>query len=356
MGGITAEYTISAHDPQRDTDEEIAERVAFSNVLQAEVFPEDPPTPVAEVIASVRSAPERIRRWAFRARDENGTLVGSTSTALDPEHDENPDLLQINVSVATDHRGRGLGTRLFAEMVGLAEEIGRTRLIGATNDRIPSGEAFASKTGAEVKSRMHTNRLLVADVDRAQLEGWVADGPARAEGYELLAWDGPVPDEHLEAYVELVHVMNSAPRDDLEINDFVLTPAQVREGEKQAAAAGVEQWTLVARRVSDGAFAGFHDMSWVPWEPTNMYVGATGVLPEHRGRALGKWLKAAMQLRVLDERPQVDQVRTGNADSNDAMLGINRQMGYRPWVAQAIWELSVADARAYLEARGAVRP
>ena len=48
MGGVTAEYTITAHDPQRDTDEQIAERVAFSNALQAEVCPEDPPTPVAE--------------------------------------------------------------------------------------------------------------------------------------------------------------------------------------------------------------------------------------------------------------------------------------------------------------------
>ena len=363
MGGVTIsrtaataanEYTITAHDPMRDTDEEIAERVEFSNAIQREIHPDDPPTPVEETIASIRATPERIRRWSFRARDADGVLVGAASTGLDPEHDENPDLLQINVTVAAGHRERGLGTRLFAHMVQLAEELGRTRLIGATNDRLAAGEAFATKVGADVKSRMHTNRLLVADIDRAELERWAAEGPVRADGYELIGWDGPVPEEHLDAYVDLVHVMNSAPRDDLEINDFVLTAEQVREGEKQAAAIGVEEWTLVARRTSDGAFAGFHDMSWVPWEPTNMYVGATGVLPEHRGHALGKWLKAAMQLRVLDERPDVDQVRTGNADSNDAMLGINHAMGYRPWIAQAIWELSTADARAYAESRGAL--
>jgi len=356
MGGVTlsqaGEYTITAHDPRLDTDDEIAERVEFQNILQRAVRPDDPPMPVDEAIAAERSIPERVRWWSFRARDAAGTLVGETSTAIDPEHNENPDIIEVRLSVLPDHRGRGLGTRLLLQVVELAEQLGRTRLLGVTNDRVPEGERFATAIGAGVKSRVHTNRLMIADVDRAQLESWVADGPVRAAGYDLLAWDGPVPDEHLEAFVDLVHVMNTAPRDDLELNDFVMTPEQMRENEKQMAAVGVEQWTLVARRVSDGAFAGFHDVSWVPWEPTTVYVGATGVVPEHRGHALGKWLKAVMTLRVMDERPHVDQIRTGNADSNDAMLGINHAMGYRPWIAQAVWEVSVADARAAIAARG----
>lgn len=58
-----------------------------------------------------------------------------------------------------------------------------------------------------------------------------------------------------------------------------------------------------------------------------------------------------MTQRVLDERPAVTEIRTGNADSNDAMLGINREMGYRPLIAQTMWELSVEKAEAWLRAR-----
>jgi GNAT superfamily N-acetyltransferase len=95
---------------------------------------------------------------------------------------------------------------------------------------------------------------------------------------------------------------------------------------------------------------------WNPEEPETVYVGATGVDPEHRGHALGKWLKAVMTLRVMDERPQVTSIRTGNADSNDAMLGINKEMGYVPFISQTVWEIATADAEKWLSSRGVVTP
>lgn len=49
-----------------------------------------------------------------------------------------------------------------------------------------------------------------------------------------------------------------------------------------------------------------------------------------------------MSLRIMDDRPTVLDIRTGNADSNDAMMGINRAMGYVPLMATTTWELAVA--------------
>jgi hypothetical protein len=72
-------------------------------------------------------------------------------------------------------------------------------------------------------------------------------------------------------------------------------------------------------------------------------VEDTGVHRDHRGRALDKWLKAWMTLRVLDERPTVTDTRTGNTDSNAAMLGINLASGYRPLLRTTTWELAVDD-------------
>ena len=52
-------------------------------------------------------------------------------------------------------------------------------------------------------------------------------------------------------------------------------------------------------------------------------------------------MKAAMTLRILDERPTVTEIVTGNDTGNAAMLGINTEMGYRLKKSATTWELSV---------------
>ena len=347
-GGIV----ITAHDPRLDSDEEIEERVAFGATMSREVFPDDPPPDPAQAIAAQRQAPERLRRWTFRARDGAGAMVGMGSCGIDPDHDDNPDVLSVSVYVDPENRGQGIATRLFAELVGVAAQEGRSRLLFNTFERVPAGVAAATAVGATAKLTEHVNHLPVEVIDRQVLEGWVAEAPGRAPGYELVAFDGPCPDEHLDGYIQQILVLNDAPRDDLDVNDFTMTPEQIREDERITAAAGVEVWTLLARHES-GTYAGIHNVSWNPTSPSVVWVGLTAVDPVHRGHALGKWLKAAMTLRILDERPDVDEIRTGNADSNDAMLGINHQMGYRPMMAVTAWELATDDARTWLDARTA---
>lgn len=344
-------YRVKAHDPREDSDEDVAERVAFANELLAEVLPDEEPAKVEDAIARLRAFPARERMWSVRARDADGRLVGIASTGFDPEHDDNPEILVVGLSVHPDHRRRRIGTRLLAALVEIADAEGRRRIITSTSELRPAGEAFALVTGAIAKQHDHVNRLLIADVDRQQLEHWVADAAVRSADYELIAWDGPVPEVDMDRWLDLVVVMNTAPRDDLEVNDFTLTAEEVRDGERRAAAVGWEAWTLVARDRSTGEWAGFHDVGWSPSDPKIMEVGATAVRSEHRGHALGKWLKAAMTLRILDERPDVAEIRTGNADSNDAMLGINTAMGYRPWIGATTWELDVESARRFTEKR-----
>jgi mycothiol synthase len=63
-----------------------------------------------------------------------------------------------------------------------------------------------------------------------------------------------------------------------------------------------------------------------------------------------------MTLRIMDERSQVTSIRTGNADSNDAMLGINKEMGYVPFISQTTWEIATTDAEKWLADRGVQLP
>jgi GNAT superfamily N-acetyltransferase len=62
--------------------------------------------------------------------------------------------------------------------------------------------------------------------------------------------------------------------------------------------------------------------------PQTVWQEATAVDPKHRDKGLGRWLKAANVLRLLDERPAARYVETWNAFSNGPMLGINIAMGF----------------------------
>jgi hypothetical protein len=52
-------------------------------------------------------------------------------------------------------------------------------------------------------------------------------------------------------------------------------------------------------------------------------------------------MKAAMTLRILDERPTATEVLTGNDTDNAAMLGINTEMGYQLKKTSTTWELRI---------------
>jgi mycothiol synthase len=343
VGGLT----IDSVDLRSLTEEQTVAVTAFSNILRAESVPEDPPRPVELTRAHLQNIPTWVDFRTFWGLDADGAIAASAECSW-TTLPENKHLLEFGISVRPDMRQRGIGKALLALIADVSDEQNRPLLTGGTSESVPAGEIFAQKVGAEARLSQHTNRLLLSDVDRAMVDAWVADGPKRAEGYSLITFDGPYPDSDVEALVELAHVMNTAPREDLDMEDFNFTVEQERDWEKAMLAAGDQRWTMVTRHDATGQFAGFTETFWNPKMPKVVHQAGTGVLPEHRGHALGKWLKAAMLARVMDERTEASEIRTGNADSNDAMLGINKQLGFKPFRAHKVWQVPVEKVRAYL--------
>jgi GNAT superfamily N-acetyltransferase len=335
-----ARYRITEHDVHTLTDDELALDAALNAIAWSEWNPGEPAPPPEQVIASARAIPRRTKLFLASAWSNRGDLVGRAACRIDPEFDATPDLLDAEVFVHPEHRRHGVGRALVDRLVAYGCCEHRARITAWTTSRVPAGADFASSLGARAVTHTNINRLSIAAVDRSQLERWVEDGPRRAPGYDLLGWDGPTPDEHLDAFADIYAVMNDAPLGDLEHNDATFTPARIREWETRSRAMGQEGWTLVAV-APEGVFVGLHTVSWAPWRPTVVGVADTGVRREHRGHALGKWMKAAMTLRIMDDRPAVTEIETGNVDSNAAMLGINTEMGYRLKMSSTTWELRI---------------
>jgi GNAT superfamily N-acetyltransferase len=109
---------------------------------------------------------------------------------------------------------------------------------------------------------------------------------------------------------------------------------------------------MYVRERDTGRFAGMTEVTWHPNRPEIINQGMTAVFPQDQGRGLGRWLKAAMLEKILRERPQARWVRTGNADSNAAMLKINRELGFVPYESHYVWQVETDQVEGYLAATG----
>lgn len=160
---------------------------------------------------------------------------------------------------------------------------------------------------------------------------------------------GRIPDEYLAEVSQVMMVMNTAPSGDLIQEDRVVTPAMIREQEAGLEADGEVRVLMAVEQVSSGAFVGYTEVFWTPERAAVVYQGATAVHADFRGLALGKWLKAAMLRYVREQVPGAQVVRTANAESNAAMLGINQALRFAPFMTRIEWQGEVVNLLNHLE-------
>lgn len=322
---------------------QLREAALLYQALQSERTPEDPLTPVEAIERRLTADVPNQWRAFFGARDADGALIGYGVVSRSLNEPENAHLRWTELVVSAKHRRRGVGRALLRRLVDAVEGQGDdVVLMAQTTDRVPSGSVFAKRVGAEPGLDMKTNQLDLSRVDRAKVEEWAAISP---RGYRLVRADGTVPPELVAPYIQASNGMNDAPRGDLKMADWKLTEEQIRERESWFRQTGSEWWLLVAVHEATGEGAGFTEVTYDPKVSHVIWQQGTAVIDAHRGHRLGLWLKAVMLKRILDERPKALFIRTGNANTNAQMLGINTQLGFVEAWSACLWQISIADAR-----------
>ena len=336
-------YRFEPMDPLELGPAELREAALLYQALQSERTPEDPLTAVEAIERRFRAVVPGQWHAFFGARDESGALVGYGVVNRTLNEPENAHLRWTEIGVSGKHRRRGVGRALLRRLVDAVADQGDDLVFMAqATDRVPSGAEFAKAIGAKPGLDMKTNQLDLSKVDRAKVEEWAAISP---KGYRLERVDDTVPTELVAPYIQASNGMNDAPRGDLKIADWKLTEEQIRERESWFKQTGTEWWLLVAIHEASGDGAGFTEVSYDPKVSHVIWQQGTAVIDAHRGHQLGMWMKAVMLKRILAERPKALFIRTGNANTNAQMLGINTQLGFVQAWSACLWQISLADAR-----------
>jgi mycothiol synthase len=306
--------------------------VEHGNRHRLETQPDDPARDPEEMVAQMAHIPPFLDLETWSVPDANG--VGAHATLQILNMDTNQHLVQLELVVESHLRRQGIGTQLLRLAAQHSHKLGRTLLVTDSNDRVSAGQPFLEKYGLTQGLVNHVNQLKIAELPDGLLKTWTTREP---DEYSLEIWHGDIPEADLSAYAELSNVMNTAPKDDLEVEDFNMTSEMLRQQEAMRKAGNRDALTAVVRHKS-GQLVGLNELGWAKSRPGIVGQGGTGVLPADRNHGLGRWLKAANLMRLLEVNPETKFIRTGNADSNAPMLKINTEMGFKPYIASIAWQ------------------
>lgn len=309
---------------------------AYAGFLRAhttEQWPEGLVAPAAYILNRLRHL-GAVHKSHLHLAWDGDEIVGAGETFW-WEAEDNRDRAYIHPAVAPHADLDAVLEGLFGAAGDVLRPLGRDVLMVEAVSGDPVGK-WVEARGGKVGSVEQHNVCRLASLSRDDVGALAAAPP---EGYELLAFDGDCPDEHLEAYTRLMETMNTAPRDDLTMEDWVYTPQRVRDYEKGLRDRGHTMWTVVAREVATGEFAAFNQLVTFPEWPEVIENEDTAVAIPHRGHGLGLYVKSVNLLRAMDSPAQV--VSTWNAASNEHMLRVNRRLGFVREHVWDVWEMTL---------------
>ena len=340
-------YSLEELDIDEVAEDDLQAVIDLANQVNAEREPRHTDFTVDEY-RMFSNSPGQVR-IRFLVRSKSGNPVASMTTNFASDG-SNPHLLRTSLSVASEHRRRGVGAELLGKAAEIARDLGRESLTGTVFDTVPAADAFLKAIGGQRTLEHHLNSLRIADLDLDLLKEWVDEGPQLAPAYSVRVFEGNFPSEYLDgmAHLYLVLERDMPTPDGLEPREW--TPELVHDFMEHFLQ-GTEALTAVVIKDDTGEIAGMSQLIRRTADPATWHVTTTMVDPEHRGHSLGKWVKGAANLEALARWPGGEYEETGNASTNAAMLAINHAMGFEHELTEAEVEVTVDQVESYLTSR-----
>lgn len=345
----TNKFTLKVFDPKIATDAEIEAVWHYYKKMAEERSPGEPTNSLELFTKSLKNDASHLTIYRWNLCDASDKVVARVGVGI-ANTEENQHIAFGGVTVLAEYRQQGIAKSLLPKILEVAQKHNRRLIMEDTVSTIPSGEIFAERIGAKAGLPLHQNQLELSNLNTDLMTDWSNRYDAISDQFELILWEDEVPEEEIEAYCKLYDVMNTAPTDDLDVEDEILTPEQLKESQAQDKLLGMKSWTMLAKHKESNEYAGYTELFFNPEKERFLHQGDTAVVPKYRGNSLGKILKAKNLSTAMAAVPTAELLRTTNAMSNEAMLKINTEMGFKPFKSIIVWELEVDVLEKYLGA------
>jgi GNAT superfamily N-acetyltransferase len=284
-------------------------------------FPERPTSGQEFLDAERRRAPERMHR-KFVA-DCGDRLAGYAFVEV-PDVAAAPGRLRVRVIVDPERIGTGLGARLYEAIEAEARACGARELVTEAAGAHPRAHRFLQDRGFAHCHRRIRSTLDLASVDAGEI----------GRGIDMLT-DHFFPQAvRIACFRQMIDACADAP-----MRLYRLFDELWQDVPFGLTGAGPTLEAFVAEVLQDASFASEGTMialdgeRWIGLAALErradfMLASMTGVVRDWRGRGLARWLKLATIRHALESG--FAELRTVNDATNEAMLALNRSLGFRP--------------------------
>jgi mycothiol synthase len=301
---------VCAFDPTGISDALLREIYRVMVLCREETNRDEPYRTQAEAVAYLRHPPASEPRSYWYIEDAVGPAAFAQLGVV-----EGSSTGEVEILVRPDCRRRGFGLALLEAVCSRAREHGCEVIVGGHAS--PAGAAFAARVTA-VDTRKDVRSLLRLPLLQAEVRPVV--------GYSVRSWVGATPEPLLESYAQAREAINDAPRA-AEQEWSPWNPDRIRDLEATLQRRGRELRVTVALD-EQGSVVGFTELRVSTAPCAKASTEDTAVIGGHRRRGLARWIKFESLARLQHDRPDVQVVVTTNAETNEAMLMLNRWLGF----------------------------
>lgn len=306
----------------------------------------------AELLPHYQPNPDEVRYMWVVILD--GEFVGRAGIDIPLEDGSKTAFWQIEL--LRKAWGQGIGTAAYELLENTAREHGRTVLQswashpaaeGADQIEPPTGFGAIPDDHAAQFYKRHGYSLEQVERNSAfdlrgsfeNVERLLDQATAAADGYRVVQWEPPTPEEYVAGYAWMKSRMSTdAPAADLEFDEEVWDAERIARHDAKWTDA--EQFVLVtaAQHIATGELCAFNELVVGKNRAEASHQEDTLVLKEHRGHKLGMLVKCAGLVKWRELVPDSPRVLTYNAEENRPMLDINEAIGFAPIAYGGAWK------------------
>jgi len=286
----------------------------------AELFTAEQNEPTTE--SSLRADHEAHKARILRlmvAEDESGELLGfnwMTRSRFDPKQ------AYLYVIVKPQHRGQGIGGRLYTDLELAAASAQVTQLEVGVRDDFPKCRSFADRNGFSEQRHSIGMTLDLSRFDDSPYDETISR--LQAEGFQFTTMEALGNTEEVQRKLYALNDMTASETPGSEGIHPWLDFADFQRSVCNS------DWYKPAGQIVVMETTGI----WVGLSAITRFEGAdyaynlhTGVDKRYRGRKLAQAVKVPA-LRFARDVLKVREVRTNHNSGNDPMIAIDRKFGY----------------------------